>query len=79
MSLPSEKCYWACRENVANSTGSSAMFSCVPQAGQSEVIHPLDALSLKGIQIVVCHAFWTAHETHIDWLTLALLQRSSWQ
>ena len=49
------------------------MLHRIASASSRKVRHPLNALYLKGIQVVVCHAVRLSHENHIDWLILAFL------
>lgn len=42
------------------------MLHRIARASSRKLRHPLNALYLKGIQVVVCHAVRLSHENHID-------------
>jgi hypothetical protein len=48
------------------------MFGCIAGASSHELLHPLDSLDLRRIQMVICHTIWLSHENHVHWIMLAL-------
>jgi hypothetical protein len=49
------------------------MFSCITGASSHKLLHFLDALDLRRIQMIICHAIRLSHETHVHWFILAML------
>ena len=58
---------------MSNGAGPGAMFSCITGASSHKLLHFLDALDLRRIQMIICHAIRLSHETHVHWFILAML------